>query len=239
MSTTVVTPPAAALSVPEEKSSFSVIPGSRKCTWTSIPPGRISASPYRYTGSPRSPFLIATIFPSSTPIARGSIRPSRNARPSMTSILGLQVPPRDESSGLHLREDLRTERVDPGRVIEPGVRGEARLHARLGQELLRVPAPFRRDLGKEESAGRALRHDEPVAANRDRLRVLLRLLHLDELGMGEEGHLPDDLSQPVHREGREPDVPAAPPPPPHRGLHVEVGQHTSPPPPPPRSDTAR
>src|SRR5436309_3524229 len=69
-----------------------------------------------------------------------------------------------------------------------------------------VPAPLRRDLRKKEPAGRALRDAEPVAADRDRLRVLLRLLHLDELRMGEEGHFYDDLSDLVLREGREPRV---------------------------------
>ena len=46
MSITVVTPAAAAARVPEPKSSFSVIPGSRKWTWASTRPG-ITASPRR------------------------------------------------------------------------------------------------------------------------------------------------------------------------------------------------
>src|SRR5437773_1881649 len=220
MSTTVVTPPAAALSVPEAKSSLWVIPGSRKWTWMSMPPGRISASPYRYTGSPRSCFLIATIVPSSTPIARGSIRPSRYARPSTTSMLGPQVPPRDDSPGFHLREDLGLERVDPGRVVEPRVREEARLHARLGEELLGPPAELDRHLREQQTPGRALCDDEPVPPDEDHLRVLLRLLHLDELGAGEEGDLDDDAAHLVLREGREPRVHAGA----LRGLHEGLDQ---------------
>src|SRR5256712_6941650 len=126
MSTTVVTPPAAALSVPEEKSSFSVIPGSRKCTWTSTPPGRIRASEYRYTGRPRSLFLIATILPSSIPIEVGRISPPTKARPSRTSIPPPQLAPHGDPPGLHLREDFGLERVHPGRVVEPRIGEEAR-----------------------------------------------------------------------------------------------------------------
>lgn len=39
MAHTMVTPPARAAAVPEEKSSLCVAPGSRRCTWTSISPG--------------------------------------------------------------------------------------------------------------------------------------------------------------------------------------------------------
>ena len=37
---TMVMPPARAAAVPEAKSSLCVPPGSRRCTWTSINPGR-------------------------------------------------------------------------------------------------------------------------------------------------------------------------------------------------------
>lgn len=40
MAHTMVTPPARAAAVPEAKSSLCVPPGSRRCTWTSISPGR-------------------------------------------------------------------------------------------------------------------------------------------------------------------------------------------------------
>lgn len=40
MAHTMVMPPARAAAVPEAKSSLCVPPGSRRCTWTSINPGR-------------------------------------------------------------------------------------------------------------------------------------------------------------------------------------------------------
>lgn len=40
MAHTMVTPPARAAAVPEAKSSLWVPPGSRRCTWMSINPGR-------------------------------------------------------------------------------------------------------------------------------------------------------------------------------------------------------
>src|SRR6266705_353224 len=69
-----------------------------------------------------------------------------------------QVPAHDGPARLHLAEDLRLELVDPGLGVEPCVGEEARLHARLRQELRHVPVVLHRDLRQEESAVRALRN---------------------------------------------------------------------------------
>src|SRR3972149_3714062 len=73
-------------------------------------------------------------------------RPSRYARPSMMSMLRLQVPPDNLPAGFELREDLRLELVEAGRLVEPRIGEKARLHASLREEFLRAPGPFHGDL---------------------------------------------------------------------------------------------
>ncbi len=74
MSTTVVTPPAAAERVAVAKPSHSVRPGSFMWTWASTIPGMITRSPKSSIGAPagtssHSPTLV--IFPRSTWIEPG------------------------------------------------------------------------------------------------------------------------------------------------------------------------
>ena len=67
ISKTAVTPPSAAERMPDSKSSLCSLPGSRKCTWLSMMPGR-TMRPVASTTSPASPEIvpISTIFPSRT-----------------------------------------------------------------------------------------------------------------------------------------------------------------------------
>ncbi len=71
MSSTQVTPACTAARVPVEKSSFWVIPGSRRCTCGSVNPGRIVMLDPRsiLLSPPRTILPAATILPSFIPIS--------------------------------------------------------------------------------------------------------------------------------------------------------------------------
>src|SRR3989441_2448425 len=190
MSATVVTPPIAAERVPLGKSSLSVSPGSRMWTWRSTHPGRISASPWSIASSPRSVFFMAAIRPvSSIPMLKGSSRPRKKTRPLMTRTRRLQGRAHDGAARLGFREDLRLELVDPRRRVEPRVREEARLRARLGQELGCLPTVLGRDLREEKASIRTLRHAQSICAQGDVLREIFRLLHFDQLRRGQDADL--------------------------------------------------
>src|SRR5713226_7941182 len=204
MSATVVTPPIAAERVPLGKSSLCRSPGSLMWTWRSTHPGRISAAPWSTCSSPRRTFLIAVIWPfSSIPMLKGSSRPRKNTRPLMTRTRRLQGPAHDGTAGLGFCEDLGLELVDPGRGVEPRVGQEACLHASLGQELGRVPTVLDRDLREQESAVWTLRHGQSVRAEGHALRDVLRLLHLDQLGRGQDADLHGDAVELLKGQARE------------------------------------
>src|SRR5437899_4865200 len=204
MSATVVTPPMAAERVPLGKSSLCRSPGSLTWSWRSTHPGRISASPWSISSSLRRTFLIAVIWPvSSIPMLKGSSRPRKNTRPLMTRTRRLQGPAHDGTAGLDLREDLGLELVDPGRRVEPRVGQQARFHASLGQEFGRVPPVLDRDLGEQEAAVRSLRDAQSVHPGGDVLREVLRLLHLDELGRGQDADLHRDAVELLRTQARE------------------------------------
>src|SRR3990170_568085 len=194
MSNTAVTPPIAAAVVPVKKSSASVLPGSRKWTWRSTPPGRIRRLPKSRCSSPSSVFAILTMRPSVMPTASGSRPPRKKTRPSRTSMLRPR-PSDDRTPRRGLRPDLRLEPPDPRVGLEPRVRQEARLHARLREELLDVPVPRDWHLGQEQSAVAAAAHDEPVRAQADLLHEVLRLLPCEKFRRREDGHLDDDRVQ--------------------------------------------
>src|SRR2546425_6751066 len=193
MSATVVTPPIAAERVPLGKSSLSVSPGSRMWTWRSTHPGRISASPWSIASSPRSVFFMAAIRPvSSIPMLKGSSRPRKNTRPLMTRTRRLQGPAHDGTARLGFREDLRLELVHPRRRVEPRVGEEARLHARLGQELGRVPTVLGRDLREEEAAIWTLRHAQSIRSGGDAFREIIRFFYFNQLGRSQDADLDRD-----------------------------------------------
>src|SRR2546428_7248628 len=102
----------------------------------------------------------------------------------MTRTRRLQGPAHDGTARLGFREDLRLELVDPRRGVQPRVREEARLHARLGQELGRVPAVLGGDLREEEAAVRTLRDAQSIGSLCDVLGAGFRLSHFDYLKRG-------------------------------------------------------
>jgi hypothetical protein len=72
ISNTAVTPPITALREPVSRSSFCVKPGSRKCTWVSMTPGRM-CKPLQSITSPAEAWLsepIAAMRPPAIPISR-------------------------------------------------------------------------------------------------------------------------------------------------------------------------
>ena len=71
MSSTHVTPAWTAARVPVEKSSFWVMPGSRRCTCGSVDPRRIVMLDPRsiFSSPPRTILPTATILPSAIPIS--------------------------------------------------------------------------------------------------------------------------------------------------------------------------
>src|SRR3972149_10244804 len=97
-------------------------------------------------------------------------------------MLRTQVAACDRTPRLGFREDLCLELLDPGGLVEPGVRVEAGLPACPREERLRIPLPFHRDLRQEEAAERAPGYDEPGLPDPDVLRNFLGLSGLDELG---------------------------------------------------------
>src|SRR3989442_2949150 len=107
----------------------------------------------------------------------------------MTRTRRLQGPAHDGTARFGFREDLRPELVHPRRRVEPRVREEARLHARLGQELGRVPPVLGGDLREQEAAVLTLRHAQSIRARGHVLREIFRLLHLDQLGRRQDADL--------------------------------------------------
>src|SRR5207247_3806131 len=80
---------------------------------------------------------------------------------------------------------------------------EARLHARLRQELRCVPVVLRRDLRQEESAVRALGNAQPVYADGEVFRQLFRLLHFDQLRGCQDADLDGDAVDLIRPKWRE------------------------------------
>lgn len=76
-----VTPPSAAAAVPVARSSLCSAPGSRKCTWVSITPGR--------TVSPSAAMRSAADAPASAPIA--AMRPPRTPTSVSSSPIGVNT----------------------------------------------------------------------------------------------------------------------------------------------------
>src|SRR3989304_3318494 len=62
---------------------------------------------------------------------------------------------------LGFREDLCLELLDPGGLVEPGVRVEAGLPACPREERLRIPLPFHRDLRQGGAGARAPGSEAP------------------------------------------------------------------------------
>src|SRR3972149_468367 len=122
----------------------------------------------------------------------------------MTSMRRPEDPAGHRAAGFGLGEDLRLELLPPRRLVEPRVREEAGLHARLREELRRVPAPLDRDLGEEEPPERTVRDDQAILAPADLFGVLLRLPRLDRDRRREEAPLDRDLRQLLGGERREP-----------------------------------
>src|SRR2546422_3792728 len=104
----------------------------------------------------------------------------------MTRTRRLQGPAHDGTARLGFREDLRLELVHPRRRVEPRVREEARLHARLGQELGCIPTVLGCDLREEEAAIWTLGHAQSIRAGGDVFREILRFLYFDQLGRGQD-----------------------------------------------------
>src|SRR6267143_5403043 len=205
ISATVVTPPIAADLVPLGKSSLCVRPGSLMWTCSSTQPGKMSASPWSTSSSPRRDFLTATILPSS-PIPRlnASRRPRKNTRPLMTRTRRLHLPAHNRPTRIHFGEDLRLERVDPRGGIEPRVCEQTRFHAGLGEEVRRIEVLFDCDLREQDPAIGSLRDAQAVHSDRNVGRHLLRLLHFDESRRCEDTHFDRDAVKLVRAHRWEP-----------------------------------
>ncbi len=88
MSTSVVTPPAAAARVADANPSHAVRPGSLTCTWLSTRPGSSTSSSASSTASLRSGEPIAVMRPPFTSTCAGRHAPSTHARAARTTRSG-------------------------------------------------------------------------------------------------------------------------------------------------------
>src|SRR2546425_11434323 len=109
----------------------------------------------------------------------------------MTSI-ELQHPPDDRAAGLDLRPDLGLEAIDSGLRLEPCVGHEARLQARLGEELIRAPPPIDRDLGQKEATLPPARGNQPIGPDSNLVDKVLGLANGDEFWRCQDADLDDD-----------------------------------------------
>lgn len=208
MSYTQVTPAWTAARVPVEKSSLCVIPGSRRCTCGSMNPGRsTSLVPSSILSSPPcTRFPTETILPSSDmPTWEYLSSPSMSILPSTTfSISSISVLRGD--AGRRLRVYLSGERLDPRPGIPPRRRREAGLEAQVGEVLRHVPAPFGRDLRKEEAPPAHQLDDQAVPSDAYLRFQLLRGGVVQVAGHRQHRDLDGHVRELLRPEVREPRV---------------------------------